>query len=95
VTVLLKSTPCQSPSGGYLAQPDMRRLIGTALELGWSPRACEAVREPAPDTGPAERLTMEHTSWREREQAVNLCRLTAPDQPARCWPGAVTATPAR
>lgn len=38
--------------GGYLAQPDTRRLIRAALELGWSLWAYEA--EPAaapPPTG--------------------------------------------
>ena len=77
------------PDSGYLAQPDMRRLIGAALELGWSLWAYEAVREAAPDARPAERLTMEHTNWREREQAANLCRLTAADpaEPLLVWCG--------
>jgi hypothetical protein len=35
------------PGSGYLAQPDMRRLISVALELGWSLGAYEAVREAA------------------------------------------------
>jgi hypothetical protein len=67
------------PGSGYLAQPDMRRLIGVALELGWTLWAYEAVPEAATDTDPAERLTVESTNWREREQAANLCRLTAAD----------------
>jgi hypothetical protein len=77
------------PGGGYLAQPDMRRLIGAALELGWTLWAYEAVREAALDADPAERLTMEHTNWREREQASNLCRLTAADpaEPLLVWCG--------
>jgi hypothetical protein len=42
------------PAGsGYLAQPEMRRLLATALELGWSLWAYEAVHETAPDTDPA------------------------------------------
>ena len=39
---------------GYLAQPDMRRLIAAALELGWSLWAYEAVFEMTADTDPAE-----------------------------------------
>lgn len=74
-------------SGGYLAQPDMRRLITTALELGWSLWAYEA--EPAAGTGQAEMLTMEFTNWREHEQAQNLCQLraAAPAEPLLVWCG--------
>src|ERR1700722_14359163 len=57
------------PGSGTLAQRDMCRLIGAALELGWSLWAYEAVREAAMGPDPAELLTMEHTNWREREQA--------------------------
>ena len=42
--------------GGYLAQPDMRRLIATALELGWSLWAYEAVFEMTADADPAKFL---------------------------------------
>ena len=49
-------------SGGYLAQPDMRRLITAALELGWSLWAYEF--DPAPGTSQAEMLTMEFTNRR-------------------------------
>jgi len=78
------------PAGnGYLGQPDMRRLIATALELGWSLWAYEAVFEVTADSDPAEFLTMEFTNWREREQAANLCRLTAADpaEPLLVWCG--------
>ena len=73
--------------GGYLAQPDMRRLIMAALELGWSLWAYEA--EPAAGTGQAEMLTMEFTNWREHEQAENLCHLraAAPDELLLVWCG--------
>ncbi len=76
-------------SGGYLGQPDMRRLIAAALELGWSLWAYEAVKEMTADTDPATFLTMEFTNWREREQAANLCRLTAADpaEPLLVWCG--------
>jgi hypothetical protein len=82
------------PGSGCLGQPDMRRLISVALELGWSLGAYEAVREAAPDTDPAKRLTMEYTNWREREQASNLCRLTAADPagPLLVWCGNGHAT---
>jgi hypothetical protein len=74
-------------AGGYLAQPDMRRLITTALELGWTLWAYEANIRPAGD--PAELLTMEFTNWREREQAQNLCQVLAeaPAQPLLVWSG--------
>jgi hypothetical protein len=74
---------------GYLAQPDMRRLIAAALELGWSLWAYEAVFEMTADTDPATLLSMEFTNWREREQAANLCQLTAaaPAEPLLVWCG--------
>jgi hypothetical protein len=76
-------------SGGYLGQPDMRRLIAAALELGWSLWAYEAVFEMTADSDPAHYQTMEFTNWREREQAANLCRLTAADpaEPLLVWCG--------
>jgi len=72
-----------------LAQPDMRRLIATALELGWSLWAYEAVFEMTADTDPAKFLTTEFTNWREREQAANLCQLTvaSPAEPLLVWCG--------
>jgi hypothetical protein len=75
--------------GGYLAQPDMRRLITAALELGWSLWAYEAVFEVTADTDPAGMLSMEFTNWREREQAGNLCRVraAAPAEPLLVWCG--------
>lgn len=36
-------------AGGYLVQPDMRRLIATALEWGWSLWAYEAAVDPGKD----------------------------------------------
>ena len=76
-------------SGGYLAQPDMRRLIGTALDLGWSLWAYEATIEREAGSDPAEMLSMEFTNWREREQAGNLCELMAADpaEPLLVWCG--------
>jgi hypothetical protein len=76
-------------SGGYLAQPDMRRLLATALGLGWSLWAYEAVFELAAGTDPATLRSMEFTNWREREQARNLCRVRAiaPAEPLLVWCG--------
>jgi hypothetical protein len=72
--------------GGYLGQPDMQHLIGTALGLGWSLWAYEALirREHQADL-----LSMEVTNWREREQARNLCAVlaAAPDEPLLVWSG--------
>lgn len=75
--------------GGYLTQPDMQRLIASALELGWDLWAYEAVFKMTSDTDPAKFRTMEFTNWRDREQAANLCRLTAaaPAEPLLVWCG--------
>ena len=70
---------------GYLGQPDMRRLIQAALDLGWSLWAYEASFDAiAPGRG-----TMEWTNWREREQARNLCQVVdaAPAEPLLVWCG--------
>jgi hypothetical protein len=74
---------------GYLAQPDMRRLIGTALDLGWTLWAYEPVIEITPDTDRDHLRSMEFTNWREREQAANLCGLleAAPGEPMLVWCG--------
>jgi hypothetical protein len=79
-------------TGGYLAQPDMRSLITTALELDWSLWAYEAVFDPGKDQ--AELLSSEFTNWRENEQAKNLCQLQAadPKAPLLVWCGNSHAT---
>lgn len=64
-------------AGGYLAQPDMRSLMATALELGWTLWAYEA--DIPADADPAELLSLEFTNRREQEQAHNLCRILAED----------------
>jgi hypothetical protein len=75
--------------GGYLAQPEMRTLINTALDLGWTLWAYEAEVDIASGAEPAALLTMEFTNWREREQASNLSRVlaAAPDEPLLVWTG--------
>lgn len=72
--------------GGYLAQPDMRTLIATALDLGWTLWAYEAT---IPDADQAELLSMEFTNRREQEQAHNLCQILAeePESPLLVWCG--------
>ena len=74
---------------GYLTQPDMQRLIGAALDLGWTLWAYEAVIEVTPDTDQEHLHSMEFTNWREREQAANLGRLldAAPGEPLLVWCG--------
>jgi hypothetical protein len=56
---------------GYLAQPEMRELIATALGLGWRLAAYEADFSKKPSE--LEHLSLEETNWREEEQARNLC----------------------
>ncbi len=70
---------------GYLGQPDMQRLIQTALDLGWTLWAYEAIF----DAGAPARGTMQRTNWREREQARNLCQVVAaaPAEPLLVWCG--------
>jgi hypothetical protein len=87
-------TAIPGDEGGYLAQPEMRRLIGTALDLGWSLWAYEAVFEITADTDQARLRSMEFTNWREREQAANLGRLldAAPGEPLLVWCGNGHAT---
>jgi hypothetical protein len=77
---------------GYLAQPEMRTMIGTALDLGWSLWAYEASLDP--DRKPGDMPTLESTNRREREQASNLCQLTAasPGEPLLVWCGNGHAT---
>jgi hypothetical protein len=78
---------------GYLGQPDMRALIGTAVELGWTLWAYEAVFEwtadadTDADTNPHE--STEFTNWREQQQAGNLAELVAaePGEPLLVWCG--------
>jgi hypothetical protein len=74
-------------AGGYLAQPEMRTLITTALDLGWSLWAYEARIDPGKDD--AELVSLEFTTWREREQAKNLCQLraAAPGEALLVWCG--------
>jgi hypothetical protein len=74
-------------ASGYLAQPDMRDLMATALDLGWTLWAYEAAI-PA-DADQAELLDLAFRNRREREQAQNLCWILAedPGEPLLVWSG--------
>jgi hypothetical protein len=62
--------------GGYLAQPEMRALIQTALEHGWTLWAYEAdVRHSPPELDRVDRRSLEFTNWRELEQARQLASI--------------------
>jgi hypothetical protein len=73
---------------GYLAQPEMRTLIGTALDLGWTLWAYEIQLQFDPNIDPQDLLTMSFTNRREREQAVNIAQLLRQsDEPLLVWCG--------
>ena len=82
-------TALPDDTGGYLAQPEMRAMIGTALDLGWTLWAYEDQVLITPDLDPAWLRSMEYTNMREREQATNLGRLidAAPGEPMLVWCG--------
>lgn len=57
-------------TSGYLAQADMRDLIASALDLGWTLVDYEAERRLEPsDVSPR---SMRRINWREEQQARNL-----------------------
>ena len=63
---------------GYLAQPDMGKLIQAALELGWTLWRYEADIDHAPAALVQQGLMSEaFNSWREAEQARNLAAVVA------------------
>jgi hypothetical protein len=53
-------------SEGFLAQPEMRSLIQSALDLGWTLVAYEA------DSRRPQMSDRERINWRENQQALNL-----------------------
>lgn len=57
-------------ASGYLAQPEMRQLIRTALDLGWHllPYEADFANQPSEFA----HLSIEETNWREEQQALNL-----------------------
>jgi hypothetical protein len=79
---------------GYLAQLEMRTMIRTALDLGWTLWAYEDQIRITPETDRAWLLSLEYTNMRERGQAANLGRLieAAPGEPLLVWCGNGHAT---
>jgi hypothetical protein len=77
-------TALPADAGGYLAQPEMRAMIGTALDLGWTLWAYETQFEVTPETDRDWLRSLEFTNRREREQAE-------PVQPARGGAGGTDA----
>jgi hypothetical protein len=72
-------------AAGYLAQPEMRELIATALELGWTLVAYEAELEGSTAPGDWARVNR-----REEEQARNLVAALAglpPGEKLLVWCG--------
>jgi hypothetical protein len=73
---------------GYLAHPEMRDLMGAALELGWALISYEA--DLALQPREFENLSMEETNWREDQQARNLAAVLdrlADDEKLLVWCG--------
>lgn len=73
--------------GGYLAQPEMRALITTALQLGWTLLAYEADMTRKPQE--FHHLSREETNWRDEQQARNLADAVTAlgDSPLLVWCG--------
>lgn len=72
---------------GYLHQPDLRDLIGAALNLGWTLIPYEINFQTYPSDYP---LSMEYINLREEEQAKKLIRgleALPPDAPLLVWCG--------
>jgi hypothetical protein len=82
-------TALPEPDDGYLGQPEMRTLMATALDLGWTLWAYDAVIELRRDQDVDWLVSMEFTNWRERQQATNLGQLVAgaPAEPLLVWYG--------
>jgi hypothetical protein len=72
-----------------LARSVSTRVIGAALDLGWTLWAYETQFEVTPETDRDWLLSLEFTNRREREQAANLCKLleVAPGEPMLVWCG--------
>jgi hypothetical protein len=75
--------------GGYVGQPEMRTLMATALDLGWTLWAYDLPLRFDRRPDPEYLLSREFTNRREREQAANLARLVddAPGEPLLVWCG--------
>jgi hypothetical protein len=82
-------TALPDPDNGYLGQPEMRTLMATALDLGWSLWAYDVDLYAGPPPDQDYLLSMEFTSQREREQAAHLSQLVAgaAGEPLLVWCG--------
>ncbi len=76
---------------GYLAQPDMRALIQTALDLGWTLIPYEADFDKTPtELAQKGMMSPEVTNWREGAQAKNIIhalQMLPPDAKLLVWCG--------
>ncbi len=79
---------------GYLAQPEMRALIQTALDLGWTLIPYEADFDKMPaelvQKEQKDMMSQEVTNWREEAQAKNIIhalQLLAADAKLLVWCG--------
>ena len=75
-------------TGGYLAQAEMRALIRTALDLGWTLVPYEADLSKSPSF--EDPMSMEASNWRDCEQAKNLAKALGtlgPDARLLVWCG--------
>ena len=73
---------------GYLAQADMRALMRTALDLGWTLVPYEADLSKSPKFD--DTMSQDATNWRELEQARNLAHALetlGPDARLLVWCG--------
>jgi hypothetical protein len=60
-------------AAGLFGQPEMRALVQSALDLGWTLVAYEAdLQHPPPDVAAAPVTAIRRIQWRETEQARNL-----------------------
>ena len=64
---------------GYLVQPEMRALIQTALDLGWTLISYEADFDKMPaKLAQKDMMSQEVTNWREEAQAKNIIHALQP-----------------
>lgn len=76
-------------SRGHLAQWDLIDLIETALGLGWTLVGYECDPGLAPEELRRDAFSIDHTNWREEQQAHNLAKALEElqDEPMLVWCG--------
>ena len=83
-----RELPDDAPS--YLADPEMRSFVQTALDLGWTLRAYDIESDDYEPEQYESTLSLEFNNLRERIQAAKLVGIlqeTAPDVPLLVWCG--------